>query len=119
MMTINMAHGRGNGKNQILQSDDFIKGNVSTIGRLIAREGPQVVALQEADAPSWWSGDFSHVNTVGKLGGMASAIQGLNVDGLGLGYGAAIVTQLESSNARQVTFKKNIPAFSKDYLPDV
>ena len=116
VMTINMAHGRGDGKNQILQSNDVIKANVTDIGALITREGAQVVALQEADAPSWWSGDFSHVNTVGQLGGMKSAAQGLNVDGLGLGYGTAVVTQLKASDALQVTFEKNIPTFSKGFV---
>lgn len=94
VMTINMAHGRGDGKNQILQSNEVIKDNVTAIGRLIAREDAQIVALQEADAPSWWSGNYSHVNAVGTLGGMTSAMQGLNVDGLGLQYGTAVITQL-------------------------
>ncbi|RVU83708.1 hypothetical protein EOL70_15390 [Leucothrix sargassi] len=113
VMTVNMAHGRGDGFSQIIQDNDEIKSNVTRIGNLIAKENAQVVALQEADAPSWWSGNFSHVNAVGKLGGMSSAVQGLNVNGLGLGYGTALVTQLKASNARQLTFEKNFPTLSK------
>jgi endonuclease/exonuclease/phosphatase family metal-dependent hydrolase len=116
VMTINMAHGRGDGKHQILQPDQVIINNIAATGRLIAKQGAQVVALQEADGPSWWSGDFSHVNTVAKLGGMTSAAQGLNVNGLGLGYGTAVISQLKASNARQVTFEKNMPTLSKGFV---
>ncbi len=116
VMTINMAHGRADGRNQMLQSTAIIQENVDNIGQLIARENAQVVALQEADAPSWWSGKFSHVERVATVGGMASAVQGRNVDGLGLHYGAAVVTELKVSGARQVTFEKNAPTFSKGFV---
>lgn len=116
VMTINMAHGRSNGKSQLLQRKEAIKNNVTEIGRLVAKEKAQVVALQEADAPSWWSGNFSHVKTVARLGGMSAAIQGLNVEGLGLGYGTAIVTQLKAKSAHQVTFKKTVPTLSKGFV---
>ena len=116
VMTINMAHGRSDGRNQLLQASSTIEKNVENIGDFIARERPQVVALQEADAPSWWSGRFSHVERVATVGGMTSAVQGRNVDGLGLHYGAAVVTELNVSEARQVTFKKNIPTFSKGFV---
>ena len=113
LLTINMAHGRGDGRNQILQSGRAIAKNVDAIGELITREGAQVVALQEADAPSWWSGSFSHVDRVGALGGMRSAVQGANVSGCGLHYGTAIVSQLNVSAAHQITFARNFPTFSK------
>ncbi|MBT3285694.1 MAG: hypothetical protein HN380_00010 [Victivallales bacterium] len=116
LLTINMAHGRRDGRNQILQSGKAIRGNIDAIGELIAREGAQLVALQEADAPSWWSGGFSHVNRVAALGSMTSAIQGTNVSGWGLHYGAAIVSQLEVSDAHQITFPRNIPTFSKGFV---
>ena len=116
VMTINLAHGRGDGKSQILQSNEVIKDNVTAIGHLIAKEAAQVVALQEADAPSWWSGNYSHVNAIGKLAGMSSAVQGSNIEGLGLQYGTAVVTQLEVSEARQVTFEKNVPTLSKGFV---
>ena len=116
VLSINMAHGRGDGRNQIIQSNEVIFQKVEAIGKLISREKAHIAALQEADAASWWSGDYSHVQKVGKLGGMSSAIQGRHVDGLGLHYGAAIVSRLESSNARQFTFKRNLPTFSKGFV---
>jgi len=116
VMSINMAHGRSDGRNQLLQSGTKIEQNVVAIGNLVARENPQIVAMQEADAPSWWSGGFSHVEKVGRLGRMTSVVQGKNIDGLGLHYGAAVVTRLQTSSARQVTFDKNYPTFSKGFV---
>jgi len=116
LLTINMAHGRSNGRHQIWLSNDTIGENINNIGYLILREKPHIVALQEADDKSWWSGRFSHVKKVGQLGGMRYAISGTNVDGLGLHYGAAIVTQLEVSNCKQVTFAKSIPTLSKGFV---
>lgn len=116
VMTLNMAHGRADGRNQILQSGTAIRNNIHSIGALVAREDPQVIAMQEADAPSWWSGNFSHVESTGNAAGMTSVAHALNIDGLGLHYGTAIATQLEVTEAQQVTFPRNLPSFSKGFV---
>ena len=116
LLTLNMAHGRSDGKSQLFQSNDVIEQNVNAIGKFISNEKAHVVALQEADGPSWWSGDFSHVKRVGALGKMSAAVQGSNVSGLGLSYGTALVTQLKVSDAQQITFEKNAPTFSKGFV---
>lgn len=116
LLSINMAHGRGDGRNQILQSNEIIKSYVNKIGELVKREVVDVVAMQEADAPSWWSGDFSHVNHVAKLSSMRYALQGKHVNGLGLHYGAALISKLEVTEARSETFKMSIPTFSKGFV---
>ena len=61
VMTVNLAHGRGNGFHQLFQDGDRARENLDAVGVLIDRERPQIVALQEADAPSGWSGAFDHV----------------------------------------------------------
>jgi len=116
VMTINMAHGRSNGRNQIFQSNDAIRNNVNEIGRLIAKREAHIVALQEADGPSWWSGGVSHINAVGMRAGMTTAMQANNVDGLGLHYGTAIISKLAVKYARQETFPMSFPSFSKGFL---
>lgn len=116
LLSINMAHGRGDGRNQVLQSNELIKNYVEKIGELVKREDADVVAMQEADAPSWWSGGFSHVNYVAKLSLMRYSIQGKHVNGLGLHYGASLVTKLEVTEARSETFNMSIPTFSKGFV---
>ena len=116
LLSINMAHGRGDGRNQILQSNKVIKSYVEKIGHLLKREKADVVAMQEADAPSWWSGNFSHVNHVAKLSSMRFALQGKHVNGIGLQYGASLVTKLDVTEARSETFPMSIPTFSKGFV---
>lgn len=116
VMTLNMAHGRADGRNQLLQSGAAIQANISRIGELIAAENPHVIAMQEADAPSWWSGNFSHVKHAGNAAGMTSVAHALNIDGLGLHYGTAIATQLKVTAAHQTTFPRNLPSFSKGFV---
>ncbi|MEZ4524855.1 MAG: endonuclease/exonuclease/phosphatase family protein [Desulfobacterales bacterium] len=60
LMTLNMAHGRKDGsvrfsdrKRNPVPSDD--------IAEVLKREKPDIVALQEADGPCAWSGNFDHV----------------------------------------------------------
>ena len=116
LLSINMAHGRGDGRNQILQSNKVIKTYVKKIADIIKKENADVVALQEADAPSWWSGDFSHVNYVAEHSAMSFALQGKHVNGLGLQYGASLVTKLNVTEAISQTFERSIPTFSKGFV---
>ena len=115
LLSINMAHGRSDGKSQLLQRNDNIKRNVESIGELIKRERADLVALQEADAPSWWSGDISHVEMAAKISDMSHAVQAFNVNGLGLHYGTAILSNLQILDAEQVTFPMSFPTFSKGF----
>jgi len=116
LLSINMAHGRGSGRNQILQSNKVIETYVEKIAQLIKEHKGDIVALQEADAPSWWSGGFSHVNRVAELSKMRFAVQGEHINGLGLKYGASLVSNVNVLNAHSQTFQMNIPTFSKGFV---
>ncbi len=110
-----MAHGRGDGRSQILQSKETIDKFVNKIGLLIQKENAQIVALQESDAPSWWSGGYSHVKKVAKLSNMHFAVQAKHVDGIGLHYGASLIGKPTIISAYSQTFDKSIPTFSKGF----
>lgn len=43
--------------------------------KVITRENPHVVALQEADGPSFWSGKFNHVDYLARTGGYSYYLQ--------------------------------------------
>jgi len=116
LMSVNLAHGRADGFHQMLQSKGRIRGNIEAIGDLIHEEGVHVAALQEADGPSWWSGGYSHVEHLGRHCGMSHAVEGRNVDGLGLNYGTAIISKTQIHKAQQVTFERNFPTLSKGYV---
>lgn len=57
IITLNIAHGRKDGRNQMLQCTAIIRRNLDDL----AQTAPDIAALEEADGPSYWSGNFDHV----------------------------------------------------------
>ncbi|MGA1826257.1 MAG: endonuclease/exonuclease/phosphatase family protein [bacterium] len=116
VMTLNMAHGRKDGPNQIFQKNKTIKSNLDTIARVLKRERPDIVALQEADGPSIWSGSFNHVHYLAEKSGFNYSIQGEHVQGIGLSYGTALLSQMPLVNPYAITFAPSLPTFSKGFV---
>lgn len=116
VMSYNVAHGRAESFHQSGLSREEIDANLGAIGALLRREAPALVALQEADGPSWWSGRFDHVEVLGKGSGQALSLRAANVSGLGLSYGTALLSQLTCQSAEQRTFPATPPTFSKGFL---
>ena len=61
VVSLNIAHGRKDGMNQLLLSGSTIRSNLGDIAMVLVQSGADIVALQEADAPSRWSGSFDHI----------------------------------------------------------
>ncbi|MEM7233605.1 MAG: hypothetical protein AAF517_15625 [Planctomycetota bacterium] len=61
VLSFNIAHGRGTGVHQALCSQDEIQSQLKEIAKVLRREDPDIVGLQEADSPSIWSGSFDHI----------------------------------------------------------
>ena len=61
LITLNIAHGRKDGRNQMLQRTAIIRRNLDDLARFLTQTAPDIAALQEADGPSFWSGNFDHV----------------------------------------------------------
>ncbi len=105
--TLNLAHGRGMKVNPIGQIGlprRTFEENLIAVAECIEREGPDVVALQEADAASDWSGDFDHVAFLAEAAGYPHDHHGLHAvferAGLTLRYGTALLARRELTNAR-------------------
>ena len=54
IMTVNIAHGRGESFHQLLQDTDTTVANLDSIARLLRCSGVDIVALQEADGLAGW-----------------------------------------------------------------
>jgi len=104
VMTINLAHGRGNGVHQVLQDGDRARENLDAVGALIRREQPHVVALQEADAPSAWSGAFDHVSYLAERAGLSWSLRVAHAEGAGLKYGTGLMSGLPVADTGAYTF---------------
>lgn len=64
MVSLNLAHGRRVSAHQAFLKRSTAERNVGQVARLLRQLAPDVVALQEADGPSAWSGNFDHVATL-------------------------------------------------------
>jgi endonuclease/exonuclease/phosphatase family metal-dependent hydrolase len=98
LLTLNVAHGRRTGPHQALLRNLVLERNLRDIALAVRRLGPDVVALQEADGPSAWSGNFDHVATLARLAELADYYRGEhNPFGLGrfrLSSGTALLARL-------------------------
>jgi len=107
-MTLNVAHARKEGRHQALQSVAALRRNLEAIAGVLRRERPHVVALQEADGPSAWSGGFDHVEMLARLGGFDHAFRGehnpVALGRLELSYGTALLSRLPLDEPRSHAF---------------
>ncbi len=116
VMTLNLAHGRKDGPNQLFCSGKTLAANIDEIAAVLADHKPDVIALQEADGPSIWSGNFNHVERLAIGSGMPFYARAENVKGLKLSYGTAIVSKFHLEHPVARTFAPSPPTFSKGYL---
>lgn len=116
VLTLNLAHGRRDGFHQAFQRRDTIRRNLSAVAEMLRREAPDVVAFQEADGPSAWSGGFDHVAFVAEASGLPWRIRGTHVAGPRIDYGTAIATRLPVCDPLSITFAPSPPTFTKGFV---
>jgi len=108
LMTLNVAHARRQGRHQALLSESTLRQNLAAIAAVLRREAPDVVALQEADGPSAWSGGFDHVSTLAELSGLPHAFRGehnpFSLGSLDLSSGTALLARTALREPRSHAF---------------
>ncbi|MBN2514830.1 MAG: endonuclease/exonuclease/phosphatase family protein [Deltaproteobacteria bacterium] len=113
VMTLNVAHGRKDGRHQLFRKKDTIKANLNDISAVLRRMSPDLVALQEADGPSVWSGNFDHVRYIARNAGYAYSVRGDHVKGKTNSYGTALMSHLCMNGSLSIQFAPSPPTFSK------
>jgi endonuclease/exonuclease/phosphatase family metal-dependent hydrolase len=68
VMTLNLGHGRGSSSHQALLKRPRVEENLEMVAAALRRAEADVVGLQEADGPCWWSGNFDHVEFLARRG---------------------------------------------------
>jgi endonuclease/exonuclease/phosphatase family metal-dependent hydrolase len=123
VMNLNVAHGRGLSMQpikQFFEDRETIESNLTGIAELISRESPGVVALQEADGPSFWSGDFNHVDFIAKRAGYEHSFRGEHMcAGIGsrkLSYGTAMLSRFPLSQRNSFRFARSLPTPRKGFV---
>lgn len=115
LLTVNLAHGRGTGFHQVFQDADDARQNLDEIEALLRREAPDVVALQEADAPSAWSGRFNHVEYLAESADYEWGVHTTHARGSGLAYGTAVLSRLPVEDHAALTFLPARAALPKGF----
>lgn len=104
VMTLNAAHSRGTGFHQMLQDGDTARANLSTIASVVHREAPDLLALQELDGPSFWSGGFDHAGYLSEQTGLAAYLRAENQKAAGLRYGTALMSRHQLADGEGFSF---------------
>jgi endonuclease/exonuclease/phosphatase family metal-dependent hydrolase len=95
--SLNLAHGRGLASNQLGWPRETFEANLDAIAAVVNRENPDLLAVQEADAPSIWSGSFDHVQRLAAATGFPHVYHGLHFNqGFGkleAAYGTAFLSR--------------------------
>ncbi len=116
VMTLNLAHGRAEGTHQLLTSRDRIVANLDDVARVVRLAAPDLVALQEADGPSAWSGGFDHVAYLAQRAELPRFARGAHVVAPRTTYGTALIANTALRGARSVPLPLSIPTPSKGYV---
>jgi endonuclease/exonuclease/phosphatase family metal-dependent hydrolase len=117
VLTLNIAHGRRRGFHQPLVSRRTAERNLGDIGVLFRQTDAHVVGLQEADGPSFWSGNFNHVARLAHLGGYEHHHRGEHVttglESTRISSGTALLSRLPMDGTLSERFASSFPTPTK------
>ena len=115
VLMLNLAHGRKDGLNQLLKSEAAIRRNLEEIATVLDKHSADVVALQEADASSFWSGSFDHVALLAGQAGYPFYESSNQANSWFFSYGTALLSRVTLSGVIHHTFKPTPPTMNKGY----
>jgi endonuclease/exonuclease/phosphatase family metal-dependent hydrolase len=116
LVNLNIAHGRRTNLNQILVSNEKTKINLRQIADFLNEVDADIVAVQEADGPSWWSGNFDHVAFLANGGKFSQFVHELHAH-LWIGhYGTGVLSRLPIRAGYALTFPPSPPTTSKGFM---
>lgn len=109
VLTLNAAHGRGTAFHQAFTGRQRILDNLDAIAAVIRETDSDIVALQELDAPSSWSGGFDHLDYLARQTGYEHRFHGIHADVRRprLAYGTGVLSRHPIRSGRSWKFAKN------------
>jgi len=116
VLTLNLAHGRKDAFNQMLQKTTATQRNLEKIAKFLSDSGADLVALQEADAPSRWSGKFDHVKFISDRSPYPCRIHASHARKYMYDFGTALLSSVPYTNSLQHTFEPSPPTTNKGFV---
>jgi endonuclease/exonuclease/phosphatase family metal-dependent hydrolase len=111
--TLNLAHGRKDNFNQLFVGKKSHKQYLNDIVDVLKQYNPHVVALQEADAASRWSGNFDHVAYLASGAEYPWRTHVSNAENWLFSYGTALLSGVPIIESIQHTFESSPPTLDK------
>jgi len=116
VLTLNLAHGRKDAFNQMLQRTSTTRRNLEEIAEFLGNSGADLVALQEADAPSRWSGKFNHVEYVSEKSAYPCWLHTRHAQKYMYDFGTALLSRVPYTNSLLHTFEPSPPTTNKGFV---
>jgi endonuclease/exonuclease/phosphatase family metal-dependent hydrolase len=116
VVTLNLAHGRKDGRNQLLQKTETIYSNLGDVAGVLKLVDAHLVALQEADAESAWSGKFNHVAFLAEQADYPCTYHGVHASNRMYDFGTALMSKLAFKGTFSYSFKPSKPTTTKGFV---
>lgn len=116
VLTLNMAHGRKDAFNQMFQRTSTTRRNLEEIADYFSNSGADLIALQEADASSRWSGKFNHVKFVSDNSPYPCRIHAGHASKYMYNFGTALLSRVPYTNSLMHSFEPSPPTTTKGFV---
>lgn len=116
VLTLNLAHGRKTALNQMLQKTSTTRRNLEEIANFFSNSGADLIALQEADSPSRWSGKFNHVEFVSEKSSYPCRLHAHHATRYMYDFGTALLSRVPYTNSILHTFSPSPPTTNKGFV---
>jgi endonuclease/exonuclease/phosphatase family metal-dependent hydrolase len=116
VLTLNMAHGRKDGFNQMLQKTSTTRKNLQEIADFLSASDADLIALQEADSPSRWSGKFNHVDFVSENSPYPCRLHAHHAHKYMYDFGTALLSRVPFTDSLLHTFAPSPPTTNKGFV---
>jgi endonuclease/exonuclease/phosphatase family metal-dependent hydrolase len=115
VVTLNMAHGRKDARNQAFLKEQTIRDNLLELGGLLDKADAAMIALQEADAESSWSGKFNHVEFLSENTIYKCSFQGIHASNFIYDFGTALLSKYPFQGSFAHSFTPSWPTTTKGF----
>jgi endonuclease/exonuclease/phosphatase family metal-dependent hydrolase len=115
VVTLNVAHGRKDARNQMFLKAETIRNNLVELAQLLDRAEADVIALQEVDAESAWSGKFNHVDFLAENSAYICSHHSVHASSRMYDYGTALLSPHAFQGSFAHSFKPSKPTTTKGF----
>jgi len=116
VLSLNVAHGRGDALNQLFVCEETIRDNLKKVANVFKKTEADIVALQEADGPSLWSGNFNHVSELAHQANYLWHYRAGHAQSWLFDYGAALLSKRAFVEAHGYSFAPTPPTTIKGFV---